>query len=189
MHPSALHNYICSFKITILKCVLHPYLTCPVGAIICRICSTVLQEIFLLLELYRFASAVIFFWLNIFWNIFLMLPRITGTLITISCWMDTMKAASFSNYLKCVECHKEQFIWKGRGGDNRLLRELGMLIYILAFSYYLLHLQYLTGTLYHIHFIPVLIRNGCVQKVLNRTGKKLIFISTQKINKIYFKKL
>lgn len=114
MHPSALYNYICSFKITILKCVLHPYLTCPVGAIICRICSTVLQEIFLLLEWFRFASAVILFWLNILWNIFLMLPRITGTLITISCWMDTMKAASFSNYLKRAECHIKQFI-RGRG--------------------------------------------------------------------------
>lgn len=160
MHPSALYNYICSFKITILKCILHPYLTCPVGAIICRICSTVLQEIFLLLEWFRFASAVILFWLNILWNIFLMLPRITGTLITISCWMDTMKAASFSNYLKRAECHIKQFI-RGRGGGVELC-ELGMLIIIFAFSYYLLHLWCLMGTIYHTCFIPILIKNGCV---------------------------
>lgn len=100
-----------------------------------------------------------------------------------------MKAASFSNYLKRAERHIKQFIRKGRGGDNRLSRELGMLINIFAFSYYLLHLQYLTGTLYHIRFIPVLIRNGCVQKVLDSTGKKPIFIFIQKINKMYFKKL
>lgn len=99
MHPYALYSYICSFKITILKCVLHPYLTCPVGAIICRICSTVLQEISLLLKWFRFASAVIFLLTKHPLKHFLMLPRITGTLITISCWMDTMKAASFGNYI------------------------------------------------------------------------------------------
>lgn len=56
-----------------------------------------------------------------------------------------------------------------------ILCELEMLINISAFPYYLLHFC-LTGTLYHTHFIPLLIRNYCVPKVLDRTGKKLSYL-------------
>lgn len=50
-----------------------------------------------------------------------------------------------------------------------------MLFSIFAVSYYLLSFC-LTGALYHTYLIPLLIRYDCGPKVLDRTGKKNLYL-------------